>query len=123
MDFKEKDVIRFKNNKSGTTFKAEVKKDLGKNEYRLYIIESTNKDFIGQVHDIDFGNGLTRKNFELIEVEGFEKKLAIYEAAKYLNCCHQAVNTNDKQWFEESHAQYTLWLRKAESKGEDENEL
>lgn len=105
------DVISFKNTSSGTTFKAKVVECLKEMKFLLEVIDSNKPNFIGATREIDFAAPHNYKRIEILEIKPFEEKLAKYEAAKYFNFCLLAVDTNDRTWFDESFAQYTLWKK------------
>jgi hypothetical protein len=111
------DVVCFKNRASGTFFKAKVKEKMKDQLYKVEIIECDTPHFIGELKEIDFGATKTSSRIEFLSIEAFEDTLARYEAAKYFNCCLQAVDTNDKDWFNDSFAQYTLWKQKIREEG------
>lgn len=106
------DVIVFKNLSSGTVFKSKIIEVLDDQFFKIEIIACDTPHFIGNIKEIDFSAPETKGRIEFISVESFEDTLARYEAAKFLNCCREAVNTNDETWYNESFAQYTLWKQK-----------
>lgn len=107
-------VIEFTNTYSGTDFKAIVIKRLRRQEYELEIIACTAERFIGKKETIDFGQ--SGNKIKVTNIERPEKFDPEREAAKFLELMLCAVDTNDKVWYEELHAQYSLW--KTKNKGE-----
>jgi hypothetical protein len=116
------DMISFFNTSSGTKFKARVKKNLKNQVFVLEIIESDKPQFIGTTKELDFAAPHNYSRIEILEIEPFEDGLAKYEAAKYFNNCLLAVDTNDKEWFNDSFAQYTLWNSKIKQEEGPNNE-
>lgn len=114
LKFNVNDLITYTNIASGTVFKAKVVKRLKRQVFILEIVDCNKPHFIGQVKEIDFGAPQNHSRIEILEIEPFEKDLAKYEAAKHFNNCLLAVDTDDKEWFDDSFKQYILWKSKIE---------
>lgn len=106
------DFIKFVNTSSKTSFRAKVIKRLQGEKFVLEIIESDKPHFIGTTKEIDFAAPHNYSRIKILEVEPFENNLAKYEAAKHFNNCLLAVDTNDRNWFDDSYNQYILWNSK-----------
>lgn len=111
--FNENDIVKFKNQYSGTTFKAKILKRFTESTYEIEVLECSTKRFIGNVTEIDFAAEHNGARIKILEVKRFEDKLSADYAAFYLGLCHLAVDTNDKEWYKQSYRQYLLWKGKA----------
>jgi hypothetical protein len=110
MAIAEKDLIVFKNRTTGVQYTGEVVEVVSEHTLHVKIIESTDKMFVGHNRSIN----LASSKIEVVGIRKFESRLAKDNAEYYLALCHAAVDINDKQWFQECHAQYSLWKAKIE---------
>lgn len=109
------DVVTFRNVMSGTIFKAKILQHKSGKKYLLKILECDTEFYVGTEKEVDFAAKHNEGRIQLLSVQSFESDLAKYQAALYFNFCLMAVDTNDKEWFEESFAQYTLWKGKVQN--------
>jgi hypothetical protein len=121
-EFAVNDVVIFKNKSSKTTFKARIKERISISEYIVEILECDTPRFIGKVTEIDFDAKHNSGRIEFIAVNKFEDVLAEDQAAFYLGLCHLAVDTDDRTWFNECFAQYTLWKEQAKNEKPEQTE-
>lgn len=120
MMLKNDDLVEFVVKASGHSYKARVLQPCRQYPYyEVEIISTSRTDIKGEIMVSEIGevikiatNESSSNPISFINIMNFEDDLAEWNAHKSLELCHLAVNLNNKDWFEECHAQYALWNSK-----------